>query len=479
MLYDEHTWGSWNSISEPENEFTLSQWKTKKSFAENALKQGIALIEDALSGSASGSGEAVWGIKIVNPHSWSVTDMVTVPSGLNIKGTKVIDMQGNTIPSQKLLSGEIVFVAKNVPPLGSKIYSLVNGENSLAIKHTSGQIENDEYLLKVDSVTGAVKTITLKDRNIDLVDKSVLPGLNSYYYVSGRSPVNRFSVSGAKTEIIESGPVTSVIKTTATAKGIKSVTNYYQIINGLDKINLTTVIDKEKIYNPEGVHLGFPFNVPLGVMRLDLAYGIYRPEADQLKAACKNYFTPERWVDISNQDYGVTLVTKDAPVIEIGEITTDANVVGWISSLNPTQTFYSYIMNNYWGTNYKAEQNGVASFRYILQPHGMFIPANAEKIALQESEPLVVVPISQRSPETESLFSLKNEGIIVTALVPQNDGYLIRLYNAGGKPDTLEIVWKDKPSDIYFSDLDGEKISDYNPGVTIPAWGLRTLRVRR
>lgn len=480
LLYDEHTWGSWNSISEPENEFTLSQWRTKKSFAESALKQGNELIADALSGSAISSGDVVWGIKIVNPHSWSITDMVTIPSGINIKGVKVVDMQGNIIPSQKLHSGEIVFVAKDVPPFGSKVYSLEKeAEKSLAPGQNSSWIENNEFLLKVDSVSGAVKSLLIKDRNIDLVDKSVLPGLNSYYYVSGRSSVNKSGASGAKTEVIESGPVTSVIKTTASAKGIKSVTSYYQIINGLNKINLTSVIDKEKIYNPEGVHIGFPFNVSAGVMHLDLAYGIYRPEADQLKAACKNYFTPARWIDISNQNYGVTFVTKDAPVIEIGNITTDANVVGWISSLNPTQTFYSYIMNNYWGTNYKAEQNGIASFRYILQPHGMFIPGNAEKIALQESEPLVVVPLSQKIAETGSLFYLKNDGIVVTALLPQNDGYLIRLYNAGGKPETLEIMWKDKPADVYFSDLDGEKTGAYNPGVSIPAWGLRTIKVRK
>ena len=141
LLYDEHTWGSWNSISEPENEFTLSQWKTKKSFAESALKEGNEIISDALAGSASRTADAVWGIKIVNPHSWSVTDMVTIPGGLNIKGTKVVDMQGNIIPSQKLRSGEIVFVAKDVPPFGSKVYSLEKGEeNSSSPKQNSNQI---------------------------------------------------------------------------------------------------------------------------------------------------------------------------------------------------------------------------------------------------------------------------------------------------------------------------------------------------
>jgi alpha-mannosidase len=480
LLFDEHTWGSWNSISDPENEFTQSQWATKKSFAVNALNQSNSLLASTLSGVSARSGDPVWGIAVINPHSWNISDMVTIPAGLNIKGARVIDKNGSTIPSQKLSSGEIVFVAKDVPPLGSRIFSIEKGEeNSLAAKQSGCQIENNAFVLKVDSITGAVEQLTDKLRNIDLVDKSSIPGLNSYYYVSGRSPVKRSSVTDTKIEISESGSVTSIIKTSSSPKGTKSVTNYYQIINGLNKVNLISIIDKEKIYTPEGVHLGFPFNVPSGVMRLALAFGVYRPEADQVKAACKNYFTPLNWVDISNQDYGVTWVTNDAPLIEVGDITTDANSVGWIGTVKPAQTIYSYVMNNYWGTNYKAEQNGAVTFRYTIQTHGMFIPANAEKIAARESEPLIVVPVNQGKKEDESLFLLKNAGIIVTALIPQSNGYLIRLFNTGGNPEQLEILWKDNPQEVFFSDFDGKKTGDYNPGVLLPAWALRTLKVRK
>jgi alpha-mannosidase len=479
LLFNEHTWGSWNSISEPENEFTLSQWAIKKSFALNAQKQSNDLIDKALRGRA-GSGDPVFGIEVINPHSWKISDIVTIPAGLNIKGPRVIDKNGRTIPSQKLNSGEIVFVAKDVPPFGAKIYSLEKEEGRIIVPEKNlNQIENTDFLLKVNPGTGAVESLIDKYRNVELVDKSIVPGLNSFYYVSGRSPENKTSVTGAKIEITEAGPVTSIIKTSSSPKGTRSVTNYYQLINGVNKINLISIIDKEKIYTPEGIHLGFPFNVPSGVMHLDLAYGIYRPEADQVKAACKNYFTPEKWVDISNQNYGVTWVTNDAPLIEIGDITVDATAYGWIGTLKSSQTLYSYVMNNYWETNYKAEQNGVTSFRYTIQPHGMFIAGNAEKIAGQESEPLIVSILKENKGETESLFSLKNDCIIVTSLIPQRDGFLIRLFNAGGTPEELEVIWKEKPVEVFFSDFDGKKTADYYPGVKIPAWGLRTLKVRR
>jgi alpha-mannosidase len=480
LLYDEHTWGSWNSISDPENPFTLSQWANKKQFAIEALKQSNDLINSALEANSVSPLSPVKRIEVVNTHSWSVTDIVTIPSEMNLSGIRITDLSGKVVPSQKLSSGEVVFIAENVPAFGSKSFNLEKAELKAAqINRSAGKIENDKFILKVNKLNGSIESLIVKNRNIDLVDRNSLPGLNSYYYVAGRYPSDKYTPESSSCELIEDGPVTSVIKVTTEAKGSKSITNYYQLFNGLNKVVIKSEIDKEKIYTPEGVHLGFPFNVPSGVMHIDLAYGIYRPEADQLKAACKNYFTPEKWVDISNQDYGVTFVTIDAPMIEIGEITTDANSFGWLSAIKPSQTFYSYVMNNYWGTNYKASQDGPVTFRYSIHPHGMFISSDAERTAAEESDPLIIVPVSETDKEASSLFTLKSRGIVVTALVPQADGYLVRLFNAGGNPEDLEIEWRDKPSAVFFCDLDGNKTDNYTGSSTVPAWGSLTLRVRK
>ena len=45
------------------------------------------------------------------------------------------------------------------------------------------------------------------------------------------------------------------------------------------------------------------------------------PEKDQIPGACKNWFSVERWVDMSNEKYGVTWATADAPLVEIGGLT--------------------------------------------------------------------------------------------------------------------------------------------------------------
>lgn len=479
LLFDEHTWGSWNSISDPENPFTLSQWANKKQLAIDAGIQSHELINKALGEKNNDSHAQVKRIEVINTHSWNITDMVTIPKDLNIAG-RLTDIAGNIIPSQKLSTGEVVFIAENVPAFGSRIFSLEKEEaREYPVSKTANILENRDFILKVNPVNGSVESLIVKKSKTELVDKAKMPGLNSYFYVSGRLPSDIYSPEKSETEVIENGPITSVIRVSTSARGSKNITNYYQLINGIGKIVISSEIDKEKIYTPEGVHLGFPFNVPSGVVHLDLGYGMYRPEADQMKAACRNYFTPEKWVDISNQNYGITMVTKDAPLIEIGEITTDANAFGWLSAARPSQTIYSYVMNNYWGTNYKATQDGIVTFRYSLHPHGMFISSDAEKIAAQECEPLIVVPVPENTKEISSLFTLKNKGILVTSLIPMSDGYLVRLFNAGGNPSALETEWRNKPSDIYFSDFDGNKTADFNNGEYLPAWGIRTLRIRK
>ena len=39
LLYDEHTWGAYCSINQPDSDFTKAQWKIKAQFAVDAAKR--------------------------------------------------------------------------------------------------------------------------------------------------------------------------------------------------------------------------------------------------------------------------------------------------------------------------------------------------------------------------------------------------------------------------------------------------------
>ncbi|MEK7996234.1 MAG: glycosyl hydrolase-related protein, partial [Planctomycetota bacterium] len=280
----------------------------------------------------------------------------------------------------------------------------------------------------------------------------------------------------------EQGPLVASLLIESDAPGCNKLARELRMIDGIDRVDIINVIDKRNIYDQEAVHLAFGFNVPGGVMRMDTPWAVVRPEADQLPGACKNYFTVQRWVDISNENHGVTWATIDAPLIEIGAITNDPRdkSVGWIEHIEPSTTFYSYVMNNYWETNYKAGQEGPTTFRYSIEPHGKFESGRAARFGVEQSQPLVAVPVDSETPIRRSILSVKPTDVTVTAFKPSSDGkaWIVRLFNTGERAARVTLTWtKPAPDAIWLSNLAEEKVSEISGPIEMAGYEIVTLRV--
>ncbi len=93
------------------------------------------------------------------------------------------------------------------------------------------------------------------------------------------------------------------------------------------------------------------------------------PEEDQLPNTSRDWYALQNWVEIANKDYEVVWSPIEAPLVQFGDINTGK----WLKKLDFTNTtLFSYAMNNYWHTNYKAGQGGEIAFRYSItsHPHG-------------------------------------------------------------------------------------------------------------
>jgi hypothetical protein len=89
---------------------------------------------------------------------------------------------------------------------------------------------------------------------------------------------------------------------------------------------------------------------------------------------------------------GAQYPPRAAPLFEAGAITTDAVLSGWRKHTAGNGVIYSYVMNNYWETNYKADQPGVTIFRYVLFPHRGFEAAANMRRSMEASQPLLALP---------------------------------------------------------------------------------------
>jgi alpha-mannosidase len=482
ILYDEHTWGAHCSISRPDSDFTKAQWKIKQAFALDADSQSRKLLNNSLAKRRS-STKKVTTVDVFNTCSWPRTNLVVLPNDMDVAGNVVKDTDNKTTDSQQLSTGELAFIARDVPPFGAKRFTFHTGQTSASgnISVRDAEISNSRIVLSIDKKTGAIDSLKVKKLKTNLVNRNKRLGLNDYFYVAGRDPKDPQRNGPVKISVKEQGPVVASLLIESDAPGCHKLSREVRLIAGMDRVDIINVIDKTKIYKQEGVHLAFAFKIPDGIVRMDVPWGVVQPEIDQLDGACKNYFTVQRWVDVSNADYGVTWATVDAPLIEVGSITNDPRGgVGWIKKLELSTTFYSYVMNNYWETNYKAGQEGPTIFRYSIMPHLAFDSGRASRFGIEQSQPLIAVPVDKDTPARRSILRVEPAGVIVTTFKPSEDAqaWIVRLFNTGKQSAKAKLIWtKPGPHTVWLSNLAEEQVSNLAKPIKMAPYEIVTLRV--
>jgi alpha-mannosidase len=491
LLYSEHTWGAWCSISDPERKDTVEQWAVKKAYVDDANESSRALLAKALSSnSALPEGE----FDLVNTLSWPRSEIVFLSAEDSRAGDRITDEKGHAVPSQRLKSGELAFMAENVPAFASKRYKISTGAVQAAkasAKAFNATLENGLLRIRVDEKTGGIAELTAKGIDGNLVDVSGGETLDDYRYLIG-DDTNKLQSSGSATiSVGEQGPLVASLIIESDAPGCNKLRRELRVVAGQGYVEVLNLVDKAKLeaksyYDKNGkesMNFAFPFNIPGGEISVDIPFAVMHPEEDQIPGACKNWLTVGRWVDVANQKNGVTCVTLDAPLIEVGGITatllnSQTNPEVWRKKIGKTQTFYSWAMNNHWGTNYRAYQEGKTPFRFVLRPHrGKNDPAEATRFATAFTQPLL--PSHSAETEGKSLLKLSSDEVVVTGFKPSDDGkaWIVRLFGAGGKNEDVKIAWGErKPSAVYLSGTNekaGEKLGN---SVPVPGYGVVTLR---
>ena len=502
LLYSEHTWGAWCSVSDSENPFTKKQWDVKRQFAVDAENLSKALLADVL----PAAGADTTAIDVHNSTSWTRSELVVLPAALSSAGDHVKTEHGTSLPSQRLSTGELALVALDVPAFGGARFHLSNAKAQVPAKHVTfkeGVLENGIVRVKIDPVSGNLVELALHGKTENLVDRSKGEGANEYLFLEG-SDVSKVQQSGAATiHVEEIGPLVVSVRIESSAPGCNSLVRRVRLVAGADHVELTNIVDKKRApLNPhpgkggpgddfaqreakESVQFAFPFAVREGTMRIDVPLAVMRPEADQLPGSCKNWLPVGRWVDVSNTGHGVTWVTLDAPLIEVGGIT--ANMLGsqrdpnaWRKQIAPTQRFYSWVMNNHWGTNYRAYQEGVVEFRYGLRPHVGYDAAASSRFAIGLSQPLVATVASADTLKAP-LLKVEPQDVLALALKTSEDsqGWVLRLFGASGEERKAKVTWPAEVQQMWLSDVGEQRLQRLEHEVTVAGWDLVTLRADR
>ena len=441
IMFHEHTWGAHNSISQPDVPFVTGQWRIKKQFMLDADSITGNLETALLQGFLDNDSKR---IAVVNTLSWQRTGLVKI----KVAGKSVVDSKGKAWPLQQLQSGEYAFIAHDVPPLGTAEFTVSDkpAKGNTSFGRTGNSISNGVITVAWDPQTGSISSLSGQDQ-YNYAGSFGNQGLNSYWYVPGMDPAMAETNSNITVEVLENGPVVATISLTGHAAGANTICKKISLWGDAGEALIENIVDKKPVREKEAVHFGFPFNIPGPRTTLDAGYGTLRYLDDQLPGSNMDFLFGRRWLDVSNNERGIQWMLLETPMVEPQQMIDERKVIdqshkAWRKTGSPTATWFNYIMNNYWHTNYKADQEGKSSYSYALRPHTGNTATDQEQAAAAFTQPLMAFPVRTGVHLPKNLFSMSNAHIIITSVTPLgNYQYKVRLFNPEAGSQRGRFVW--------------------------------------
>ena len=463
LFYHEHTYGAAESITDPLAENTQVQWGEKGSYVWSAVKDSNLLREEAFGLLQDFLPRAdVPTLAVCNTLNWPRSGLVRVFIDREMlppdRAFRILD-GAQPVPVQAMEGrSEGTYWAlwvRDVPPLGFKILRIETSDQPRA-KETPGAdaltLENDFYKLALDADKGAIKSLVDKETGKELVDPSAAWGLGQCVYetmpnrrdfkpnVFKRTSVRNVSVKpGASGPIWKSLLLTADLDGCATNNGVRAEIRLYDTEK---RIELRFAVRKLPIRSPEAVYVALPFQAPNSKMLYEAQGGCVRPGEDQIPGSSSDWQTLQSFVAIGSGDGQIVVGSEQAPLVQLG----DFNLGKWqpVTRVEKPHV-YSWVMNNYWFTNFRTEQDGEFKFHYYLTSTKDTSRAFATRFGWGSRTPLatrVLPPVktgSLREPQKLSALAITPPNLVVVQARPtrNGEGILLHLREVEGKPATI------------------------------------------
>lgn len=477
LLFDEHTWGAWCSVSDPFAETTLRQWEIKASFAHSAYQRAERLREEGFRHFASLIDVKESSILIFNSLSFPRSDIVKVK--VPYEDFRLYDGK-REIPWQRE-GDEVVFYIKDVPSLGYKTIRIEQGKASSfpsPFSISSSALESPFFRITFNEE--GIISLYDKESKQELLKKG--EKLGDYLYIAGPpdNPVLH-KLGRGKVWVENNGPVFCDLCFLSSGYKTPKYLLRLRLYKDINRIDITIEMDKEETLDKEMVFISFPFALEKPEVRLEYPGAITEPLKEQFPHACKNWFTIHKWASLGDKRKGILWVSQDAPLLSLGQ----PFYKEWQDELRLADgSLFSFIMHNHWDTNYKASQGGSFTFRYSIFPFRSN-PSNTEatQLAWSTAHPLLALHLSPQKGALSGEGSfLGAEGAIVTTLKGAEDGkgWVLRLWRAERKGGKVRVRTSLPLREAFLcnpSESPQEKVS-LKEALSSPPSAFLTLRLR-
>jgi alpha-mannosidase len=168
---------------------------------------------------------------------------------------------------------------------------------------------------------------------------------------------------------------------------------------------------------------------------------VVNPAKDMIPGAGLEWFSSQNWISVSAPGVAVSLINKDSFLWTFGDVVRGT----WPKEFGRHgATAFSYVMNNYWNTNYVAAQGGEFTFRYVLTSAAKLDQAALSKMGWEETTPLErtlvkgqdqTYPVKTTLPSAKmSFLQIDNPSVVLSAWkqAEDGDGSVLRFIELGG-----------------------------------------------
>lgn len=510
LFWDEHTMGSAESISDPLAENSMVQWAEKSSYVWEAFKENrllqetaLGLVQDYIPRNNKPS------IAVFNTLNWERSGSIEVYIDHEIlppnQAFRIMDRDGREIaaqPSRSRADGTYWFIwAENIPALGYSVYQIekLDHPNIFVLNqefHNSG-LENDYYRIDIDPETGTISGLYDKEMKRNLIDANCSWTMGEFIHetISDRSQLEQFhlvnctrnKVKEIKIEKIDEGPIwTSVHASgyTETAANTKRLQWEIRLYNVEKRIEILYAIVKKGITDPEAIYIAFPFNLPDADILYEIHGGEVIPGKDQLEGTSADWHTIQSYAAVKSPVGQIVLVSDEVPLMQFGDL--NLGKFQYIAEVkNPHM--YSWVMNNYWVTNFRASQEGEFKWKYSLTSD----PDPSRKIRIHFGWGSRIPLLSRVFPPgntrtgllKQSLLQILPDNILIVAIktIPDEDGFLLHIREIAGKPSEISLANRslgDKQLTIIEANALGEPIGKTGYSLPIAAFGTKFLLLK-
>ncbi len=462
ILFAEHTWLSYNSVSQPDHEESVKQLRVKDGRAETAALQ----IEDVMNRSLSQLADEIHvpanTLVVFNSLSWRrdavvETDLFERPSVVDLATHEPVPLQ---ILYEKEKFLHVRFLAKNLPAVGYKCFSITYGEHGPAQISQSHEkiVQNSFYRIAIDEDSGALRSIYDKQLQRELVDIGSPYRFGQYLYVTGGDgdtqminpfpalPPGRLSIhpaSEGKLLGVQRMPWGDSIRLRSSSVNTPDIESEILLFNDQKKIQFLCRVHKAFTLAKEAAYFAFPVAGSNPQFSFASQQGWVDPARDLMRGGSLEWFNVQQWMAVQTSQAAVAIVPIDASLANFGDI----NRGTWPGEFHPkTGTMFSYVMNNYWHTNYRAGQGGDFTFRYTLTSGAQLDRGEIAHLGWEEMRPpemnyvvsqdKVGDPPRPLPAEGEGFLDISghNVALVTWKKAEGGNGMILRFVELSGKP---------------------------------------------